>query len=246
MAKNWNIAQNNERAFWVDVYDHHLGYKPFSKIESLCFLFSQLKRFTLDYDYFLKARNLIDVGCGPTGVHQGTCLYNNEIEVIASDPLADLYQSLNKAFFPNRTWIKEVGEDVEVKYKNAFAIVHCSNVIDHVQDPSRLIKSLLSITSSGGVLLVNVHVLRGFYLPLKHILKYFDKNHPHHFSEGDLLSYFHDSGVYDYEITYRATILEDNPGFNFFTFLQKPNFKNFKRFISNILLYNVYVRYNKK
>ena len=244
MATDWLEAQANERFFWEGVYSGNEEYSPFSDTESLNFLFMQLKRFNIAWSSFKSVGVLLDVGCGPTGIHEGICLLNSKTRVIANDPLADLYSNLNQKTYPNREWLSCMGEELLNANLGKVDFVHCSNVIDHVRDPFEVLKSFVDISNDDTIIALNVHVLRGYFWFLGGVLKYVDKNHPHHLTRGRFEDLCLKSGL-KVKLTYKASLLEDNPTFTLMSFISNFNFRSFKRMMSNLLLETVYYRCTK-
>ena len=99
-----------------------------------------------------KANRVLDVGAGPMTV-LGTRAAGRTIEVLASDPLANLYRSILDAHgitAPNPT-VFATAEDLSAFFGcSTFDLVHCQNALDHSFDPARGIEEMLRVVKTGG------------------------------------------------------------------------------------------------
>ena len=97
-----------------------------------------------------KNDDILDVGSGAVSLLNGL---SNKSNLIAADPLGELYQIVfdyNKYNIPAPlTYPAE-----ELPYDNEFDIVHISNALDHSQDPKLAVEKLLKATKSGGYLII--------------------------------------------------------------------------------------------
>lgn len=97
-----------------------------------------------------KNDDILDVGSGAVSLLNGL---SNKSNLIAADPLGELYQIVfdyNKYNIPAPlTYPAE-----ELPYDNEFDIVHISNALDHSQDPKLAVEKLLKAAKSGGYLII--------------------------------------------------------------------------------------------
>lgn len=107
-----------------------------------------------------KQVRVLDVGAGPICC-LGKTAPDREVEIVAVDPLAPIYDCLLERYGicpPLRTEFA-VGEDLGLVFSDeSFDIVHCQNALDHSFDPLRAIRQMLSVCKTGGyVLLRHAH-----------------------------------------------------------------------------------------
>ena len=118
---------------------------------------------------------ILDVGCGIS-----TVLHFLNGKRYGIDPLAESYKSLYK--FPEDIQIQKAeGENIPFA-DNYFDIVFCSNVIDHVSDPQKVIDNVFRVLNTDGyfvltVELFNEHTSRG-------------PTHPHSLTKVNIVNLF--------------------------------------------------------
>jgi SAM-dependent methyltransferase len=250
MAINWKKAQVNEKSFWKSIYlsNNNNFYPKTNKEED--FLLSTsgvLKKHNINFND-LENKTLVDLGCGPYGEIAGIKILEkkNQIflkKIIGIDPLMDFYKKeiglIKKA--ENLELINAKGEEIPLETESV-DIVISSNALDHCDVPEKTISEVERILKKDGFFYINVHVLNAKYSFLSNILKFFDKNHPHHFTElkleGLLKKQFKNVEKNS------STNIFSNEKMSFLKVLLKKNnenfFKGFKRAISNYLLYVTY------
>ncbi len=93
---------------------------------------------------------ILDVGAGPMSC-LGKCYQGSEIEIIATDALADHYDMLP---FPDKLPIlRTIRCDTELLSGNfcaLFDIVHARNTLDHSYDPNVAILEMIKVCKKGG------------------------------------------------------------------------------------------------
>lgn len=252
MALNWKSAQKNEKKFWEDIYLNNdskdLIYRKTSIEGWVNFAKIVLKRHNLSINYF-KNKNILDVGSGPGGVVAG--LYelidhDKNCRFTCIDPLMDFFKKeigiLNEK--SNLTLINCSGENLKIK-NQSLDIIFCSNVLDHCQNVDKVISEVYRVLKPGGLFLPSLHLVYNKFFIIKNLLKYVDKNHPHHFIEKDIIiklnKYF--SKI---QVSARIKIQEDQPDFSFKNILKnKSKFRGLKRFLANYILYTCYLSCQK-
>lgn len=96
---------------------------------------------------------ILDVGCGIS-----TVLHFVNGKKYGIDPLAESYKSLYK--YPGDIHIQKAeGEDIPF-IEEFFDIVFCSNVIDHVSDPQKVIDNILRVLKKNGYFVLTVELFR--------------------------------------------------------------------------------------
>jgi ubiquinone/menaquinone biosynthesis C-methylase UbiE len=249
MAKNWNEAQINEREFWRTIYVERANdiktYTPITNEGAIEFARKTLDRHKLDFQY-LSEKVVADIGCGPYGVilgidSQSEVGFEAKPVLIGVDPLMDFYIS-DIGLLKNKHNIQLHNAQAEsIPVENEFCdYVFCVNVIDHVENPEKCVEELHRITKSGCMCGASLHIVTPLFSPLSSILKYVDANHPHHFTFKkaiNLLSNYFDK----VEVSYMATMLEDQPEFAFKNIFKSSNkVRSIKRWSSTYILRTAY------
>lgn len=103
------------------------------------------------YDFIQKGPHakVMDVGSGVVSILNGSVPKEN---LVAVDPLGDLYRIVfDYEKHGIRPPVAIPAEEIE---EQGFDIVHCSNALDHTQNPAEAFKNLLAATKKGGHLII--------------------------------------------------------------------------------------------
>lgn len=249
MAKNWDVAQRNEKDFWDSVYalDNQdiATYQKITFESGINFLTKVALRHKLDLNT-LSDKTLVDLGCGPYGLVYGLAHLSNlgwikKCSIIGVDPLMDHYKKYGS--FPtcsNLRLLASRGENIDLGSQSADLIIS-SNVIDHVEDPQAVISEVKRVLKPGGSFFVSSHVVKKMFTYSAPVFKYIDKNHPHHFSETSLIALLK-RNFDNIEISYKASIVEDQPDFTISRIMKSYSFlRGIKRVASNYILESLYL-----
>lgn len=250
MAKNWEIAQQNEKKFWDKIYVKNevdiKSHRPVKIERGLEFLFKTLNRHGIKLNQ-LNGRQIADLGCGPTGLALGLNFLTQNLnkrgtKIFAIDPLINHYQKYGMLKSSEQLlFVPTKGENTGLEDKS-LDLVFSSNAMDHVDDPATVVREVRRILKPSGKFLVSSHVLYQLYSPFSPIFKYVDKNHPHHFTANSFKKLLEQEFEH-VELTYAATMVEDNPDMSFFRILRSANiFRGMKRVFSNYILYTVFFK----
>lgn len=249
MAINWKNAQINEKQFWDKIYlekNYDIrSHQPVRVERGLEFLFKTLNRHRVKLN-FLNKKNVADLGCGPTGLALGLDFllqnsYLNQTKIFAIDPLINHYERYGGLLKNSKrlSLINKKGENTGLN-NNSLDLVFSTNAIDHFDNPEQVIKEVRRILKPSGRFLVSSHVLYRVYSSFVPIFKYIDKNHPHHFTETSLKTLL-EKEFERVELTYSATMIEDNPDLSFYRILRSPTVtQGFKRALSNYIFQTLY------
>ncbi|MGL5872740.1 MAG: methyltransferase domain-containing protein, partial [Xenococcaceae cyanobacterium] len=122
----------------------------------------------------------------------------------------------------------------------------CINVIDHVENPDRVIEEIHRILKPGGEFCCAVHVVTNLSTPIRPLLFALDKNHPHHFTTSIILKQI-EKIFNNARLTSTVTMIEDQPDFTFKAiFTSKASkLRSIKRWMSTFLLQSIYIRATK-
>lgn len=246
MALNWKKAQENEKKFWESIYlkkSENL-YSEINDDDSISFCKEILYRHNLEPTLF-DGKIIMDLGCGPYGLIKGMLnLHNikklNFEKIFGVDPLMDYYKE-KIGILSDSSIVKlysNQGENLPFE-NNSIDVIFSTNVLDHCQDPSKVVNEVKRVLKSNGHFYCSLHVVYPIWSFLTPFLKYIDKNHPHHFTKNKILKVIN-KNFKNLKVSYQATIYEDHPKFKKLSF-SSNFFKSFKRFISNYVLYTVYI-----
>lgn len=156
------------------------GQRPFAN--ALAKNLDRLERFWMEYRHLDKLRLLnpkrtLDVGCGlATGLH----LLKGELHGI--DPLMDHYQTVYQ--YPEELILTNTFAET-IPYPDAhFDLVLCTNVLDHVSDPKKVVSEIHRVLAPSGT----------FFL----LIEYYDVDirrdeaHPFSFRQKDIKALLRD------------------------------------------------------
>ena len=254
MALNWKSAQKNEKKFWEDIYVNDKQDDVYSKSNNggwELFTLEVLERHKVDIN-FLNDKIILDLGSGPAGVAKGLeMLFEKNIlkniSIIAVDPLMDFYKNeigiLKES--SNLKLLNNKGENIDIP-DNSVDIIFSTNVLDHCENPEDVIKECFRILKPGGLFLPSLHLIYDYLKPVSKLIKYFDKNHPHHFVMSSMKKKFNKS-LFECDVVSKYSIREDQKLFSFRNiFRSKDKLRAFKRYLSNYVLYTCYFLIKKK
>lgn len=101
---------------------------------------------------------VLEVGCGSMGL----IFYFGAKDGVGVDPLADHYRKLFPAWFDRANTLAARGEDLPLETAS-FDIVMCDNVVDHAENPRRIVEEICRVLKPGGLLYFTVNVHHPFY-----------------------------------------------------------------------------------
>jgi ubiquinone/menaquinone biosynthesis C-methylase UbiE len=254
MAKNWKDAQIHEQTFWKNIYINSTNDDIYNKTNALgWYNFAKhiLDRNKIKLDE-LNNKMILDLGCGPGGVAKGLheMLIKKDIiksKIIAVDPLMDFYKNEINLLKEdeNLKLLTNKGESLNLK-DNSIDIIFSTNVLDHCDDAEKVISECYRVLKPNGIFFPSLHLVYDYLTIVSPFIKYFDTNHPHHFTRNSILKKFYIK-FYEVDEVERYTIKNDQNNFTFFNiFKSKDLFRGFKRYLSNFVLYTCYFKCVKK
>ncbi len=104
------------------------------------------------------AARVLEVGCGAHGL----IFFFGTREPVGIDPLADHYAGLFPQWQDRARTIAAYGERLPFD-DGAFDIVLCDNVVDHAENPRRIVEEIARVLAPGGLLYFTVNVHHSFY-----------------------------------------------------------------------------------
>lgn len=250
MAKNWAEAQDNEVKFWKSIYvekRHDVpSYMTITDDTALAFSKKSVERFghTLSSIY---GKVIVDVGCGPYGLIKGFQVNaqrteNRPKKIYGVDPLMDSY--LTFGTLPAEPYIEYISAKAESMpiEDGSCNYVYCTNVIDHVEYPDKVLAECRRICEKTGEVCFAVHIVKFPFSLLRAVLFLVDKNHPHHFSKRYVMSMArkHFRSV---TLSRMADVMEDHPEFTLFNVFRSPDkLRGLKRWMSTFLISMCYLK----
>ncbi len=126
---------------------------------------SSLKSYLRSFREFSKTDRILEVG---SGAH-GHIFFMGLPDAIGVDPLADEYQKIFPHWQPRASTLVAYGE--QLPFEDAyFDVVISDNVVDHAEDPQKIINEMVRVLAPGGLLYFTVHVHHKLYGLVSRIL----------------------------------------------------------------------------
>ena len=246
MAKNWTEAQAKEKAFWTRIYVEKQAdirsYMPIDDAIALDFTQKTLRRHRLEVEAF-DGKTVADIGCGPYGILYGLqhARFARPPSLIGVDPLMDFYVSSIGLLRPGAGLALHQAQAEALPLTDASCdFVFCVNALDHMERPALAAAELRRIVKPGGLCGVSLHTVTRPFNPVHRVLKYVDSNHPHHFTVRRVRAMLAEQ-FDDVELTYVASMLEDQPEFALSSALRSTNRPMaVLRWLSTFVLQSVY------
>lgn len=101
---------------------------------------------------------VLEVGSGAHGL----IFFFDGAERVGVDPLAEHYRRLFPAWQERARTIAAGGERLPLD-DSSFDVVLCDNVVDHAEDPRRIVEEIARVLAPGGLLYFTVNVHHPFY-----------------------------------------------------------------------------------
>ncbi len=250
MATTWKKAQESETEFWRSIYIEKRtdvpSYMPITDEAALAFSKKSVERFGQALNA-ISGKVIADVGCGPYGLIKGFQVFAKRVgvtpkKIYGADPLMDTF--LTFGTLPRESYIEYIAARAESipLPDSSCDCVYSTNVIDHVEDPDKVLKECCRICKVSGTFCFAVHVVNFPFSLLGPMLFLIDKNHPHHFREGYILrlakKYFG-----NVDLSRKVTILDDHPEFTLSKALRSTEkLRGLKRWLSTFLLSTCYFK----
>ena len=250
MEINWKKAQESEKKFWKSIYVEKgkdvASYMPVTDAAALAFSGKTLQRFRHDMNT-IRGMVVADVGCGPYGLIRGFQVYakragNPPKKIYGVDSLMDTYLEFGTlATEPYIEYITAKAESIPLE-DGSCDYVYCTNVIDHVEHPGKVLEECRRITKTTGEVCFAVHTINYPFNLLGPLLFLIDKNHPYHFNE-KYITRLAQRYFCNVTLTKNVTIFEDHPEFTLANVFQSGDkLRNLKRWLSTFLISTCYFK----
>lgn len=105
-----------------------------------------------------EAATVLEVGSGAHGL----VFFFEAAERVGVDPLADQYRALFPAWQDRARTIAAYGEELPFEH-GRFDIVLCDNVVDHAENPRKILEEIARVLRPGGLLYFTVNVHHPIY-----------------------------------------------------------------------------------
>ncbi|MFQ6087372.1 MAG: class I SAM-dependent methyltransferase [Candidatus Methanofastidiosia archaeon] len=177
MNKRWLEAQNCEKEYWnsnvLDVENEELQLRFFNLMKEL------MKELKIG-----EGDRILDLGCGPTCISK---FFEGTVR-IGIDPLI-IYFKKNLELPKDILFTEGRGEHLPFK-NSSFDLIICRNVIDHTEDPEKVLKEVLRTLKEGGFFIIISNIYSKFVSKIKKFhekMNFLRENyHPHFFSVFEL------------------------------------------------------------
>ncbi len=187
LPKRWKIAQDSEREYWEKYTKDALLKEEFDRHKKKAEILEK------EWESFLKPNRkirILQIGCGPEDIVTHLKIGKR----YALDPLADFYKTFFKLDYGDLTFITGRGEDIPFK-DGYFDIVIIANVLDHVENPQRVLLEIKRVLKKDGLFHFENLFYQKNFLRIAKIWSFFKKkftgeifniNHPYMFGINDL------------------------------------------------------------
>ena len=253
MAKNWIDAQKNEKIFWKNIYINNIQDDIYTQTNKYGWI--NFTRHVLDRNHlnlkFLNGKKILDLGSGPGGVAKGIheLIKNFEIKnskIIAVDPLMDFYKNEIGLLIEDDflSLLSNKGEKLEIS-DNSIDIVFSTNVLDHCDNPAKIVDEVYRVLKPGGKFYPSLHLVYSYLSLFTPYIKYFDTNHPYHLTLSMVEKLFVKKFV-KVKVLNKYPISHDQKNFTFLNiFKGNSRIRSLKRFLSKFVLFTCYFECEK-
>ena len=170
----WRRAQSYELEFWKR-YENQLPDHGGALLPNLPFVLSA----------DLEGKSVLEVGCGPMGV----IYFAPGSRRVGVDPLALEYTRSLEFSTRGVHLLASMGEHLPFG-DGSFDVVVIGNVLDHVDEPGRTLDEIHRVLRPDGQIILWMHVIPRWLVPLRRILDMVDSGHPHHMTEAEARALF--------------------------------------------------------
>ena len=143
LSKRWIIAQKSEKQYWQEYTRDALLKEELERHKRKAEILEE------EWKNFIKINKntkILQIGCGPEDII--THLKNGKRYAI--DPLAEFYKKKFSLDYGNLEFLQERGELLPFK-DNFFDIVILANVLDHVENPRRVLSEIKRVLKTNGI-----------------------------------------------------------------------------------------------
>lgn len=173
--ERWKVAQENEKKFWDTSWKQEMGEKRNLIKDYWKFHMNILKK----YVKVTQKTKILEIGGGANPFIDEF----SRCKKYSLDPLMDYFKA-NFKLPKGVKYIKGMGEKLPFK-KESIGLVLITNVIDHVDNPQKVLSEIKRVLEKGGIVYLSIDChtfLLKKYKIIKEFLGWGDPPHPHSFS----------------------------------------------------------------
>lgn len=184
--ERWDLAQNAEKGFWGGLSEEFVEKHSRSFIKKADFLTELLSK----YKKINSKTKFLQIGCACYDIIN----YLKIGQKYSIDPLADFYKSRFRFDYKKTNLVSGIGENLPYP-DNTFDVVILANVLDHTQDPQKVLLEANRVMKKDGILFFENHFYQNGFLILSSLYSFlksffskgpFNICHPHMFSLKEL------------------------------------------------------------
>lgn len=185
--KRWEIAQESEKEYWDEFDNSKLIEEEVNRHKEKAKILEEEWKKVINLNENSK---ILQIGCGPEDVIN----YFSKGKLYAIDPLADFYKKKFNLNYKNVNFVQARGEQIPFE-DNFFDIVILANVLDHVEDPQKVLSEVKRILKKEGIFhFENLFYQKSFIIlskvwaPIKQVFtrNLFNVHHPYMFKLKEL------------------------------------------------------------
>jgi ubiquinone/menaquinone biosynthesis C-methylase UbiE len=179
--KRWELAQKAEKSLWESIPKNFIEEHSKYYIKKA----EYLKNILIKYKKIDSRTKFLQIGCACADIIN----YLDIGEKYSIDPLADFYKSHFKLDYKKSRLISGMGEKLPYADNN-FDVIILANVLDHTQNPKKVLSEVNRVLKRDGLLYFENHfyqkgflILSKFYSQVKRLFfgQLFNPCHPHMF-----------------------------------------------------------------
>ncbi len=144
LPERWKIAQASERRYWEGFTKETLIKEELERHQKKAAILEKEWASFMKLD---KKMRILQIGCGPEDVITHLKIGKR----YALDPLADFYKQYFKLDYKDLTFVAGRGENIPFP-DEYFDIVIIANVLDHVEDPRKVLLEIKRVLKKDGFL----------------------------------------------------------------------------------------------
>lgn len=210
-AERWKIAQDSEKEYWDEFDNSKLAEEEIERHKN------KAKILEDEWSKFIrldKNTKILQIGCGPEDVID----YFSTGKLYAIDPLAEFYKKKFNLNYKKVTFVQARGEEIPFE-DNSFDIVILANVLDHVENPQKVLSEIRRVMKKNAVFhFENLFYQNSFLVisklwgPIKQLTtgEMFNVHHPYMFKLKQLQKLIRDNFSIIHEEIGREILLYNN------------------------------------
>ncbi len=179
----WKIAQSYEKDWWQN---HKADIDWYQDVAN------EIQEKITPYLKIQKDTGILEIGAGPCG----PISYFKSEHRYAIEPLNEIFAEQYSKYRDQNVHYR-TGKGEELPFDDVFFdLVIIDNVLDHCDQPLKVLSEIDRVLKVNGIVYLRVHVYHAFGRRVRRIMEKFmiDKGHPYSFSESELQKNFAEFG----------------------------------------------------